>query len=178
MFTAIVAGLGLAGVLFLLYVAAQSNEFRVSRSAVLPAGPLQVFGLLNDFHQWDHWSPWAKLDPNSRVTFDGAESGVGAKFAWDGNNKVGAGSMEILEARPGEHLRLRLTFLRPMVAENLTVFTLSPEGSGTKLTWTMTGPQNFMGKLFNTLINCEKMVGKDFEKGLANMHETLAASAA
>ena len=161
--------LAIALTIFFAYVATRPAAFSISRTAVIPAPPANVFALVNDFRQWDRWSPWAKLDPNSKATFDGAASGVGAKFAWSGNNKVGAGNMAITESRPNELIKLDLNFTRPMTASNVTVFTFQPAGNGTRVTWTMSGNNNFVGKLFNVFVNCDKMVGGQFEQGFANL---------
>jgi len=158
---------------FAVFIATRPAKFVISRSALLPAPPDKVFEIVNDFHEWNDWSPWAKLDPNSKTTFDGAPSGVGAKFAWDGNNKVGSGSMAIVESRPNESIKIDLTFTRPMQATNVTLFTFKPETNGTRVTWTMSGANGFMGKLFSVLIDCDKMVGGQFEDGFQNMEAKL-----
>jgi hypothetical protein len=155
--------------LFLIYVASRPAAFVITRSSIIPAAPDKVFALVNDFHEWDSWSPWAKLDPQCKNTFDGARSGVGAKFAWDGNNQVGSGHMEITVSHPHESIKLALVFSRPMQATNETVFDFQPEGKGTRVTWTMSGTNGFMGKLFGIVMNCDKMVGGQFEEGLENM---------
>jgi uncharacterized protein YndB with AHSA1/START domain len=154
---------------FLIFVATRPAHFSITRSAVFPSSPDKVFPLVNDFHQWGEWSPWAKMDPNSKVTIGGPPSGVGATHAWSGNNEVGEGSMLITESRPNELIKLDLNFIKPMQAKNLTVFTFKPSGTGTEVTWTMSGENGFMGKLFGVIINCDKMVGGQFETGLANM---------
>ena len=160
-------------VVFLIYVATRPSAFAISRNAVIPVKPDRIFEIVNDFHKWNDWSPWAKLDPNSKTTFGGATSGVGAEFAWDGNGQVGAGRMKITETVPGETIKLDLVFLRPMQATNLTVFTFQPEANGTRVTWTMSGTNGFMGKLFGVFVNCDKMVGDQFEKGFENMKTVL-----
>ena len=169
--------LAIALTIFFAYVAARPAAFSISRTAVIPAPPANVFALVNDFRQWDRWSPWAKLDPNSKATFDGVASGVGAKFAWSGNNKVGAGNMAITESRPNEVIKLDLNFTRPMTASNVTVFTFQSEGNGTRVTWTMSGNNSFVGKLFNVFVNCDKMVGGQFEQGFANLTAVVSGAA-
>ena len=164
--------------IFLIFVATRPSIFTVTRSAVIPAAPQTVFALVNSFHEWDRWSPWAKLDPNCKNSFDGAKSGVGAKFAWDGNREVGAGRMEITDSRPDAVIMLDLVFIRPMEGTNLTVFDFEPDGNGTRVTWTMSGPVGFMGKLFGVLMNCEKMVGCQFEKGLNNIRQIVSGNSA
>ena len=175
MLTPILIGIAVVVVVFLIVVATRPDDFRVTRSAVIAAPPAVVFAQVTDFHKWDDWSPWAKLDPACKNTFDGAPVGQGAKFAWDGNNKVGAGRMTITESRLPDLIRINLEFLRPFKATNTTEFTFKPQGSGTEVVWNMFGKNNFMSKAFGLFVNCDKMVGKDFEKGLASL-KTLAES--
>src|SRR4051812_8307533 len=163
----IIAAVLVAG--FVIVVLTRPDDFRLSRSTTISAPPAAVFAQVNDFHKWEAWSPWAKMDPNATNTFEGPEAGVGAKFSWAGNNKVGVGSMTITESRPDDLVRLRLEFLKPFKATNTTEFTMQPSENQTVVTWTMTGKNNFMAKAVNLFMDCEKMVGPDFEKGLANL---------
>lgn len=158
---------------FAIYVAAQPPEFRIAREARLAAAPDKVFPHLVDFRKGDAWNPWAKLDPDMKQTFEGPESGLGAKHSWNGNDKVGAGRQEIVEVTPNEKVRMRLVFERPMQAENEALFTLRPDGDGTIVTWSMTGTNNFVGRAFCLLFNMDKMVGADFERGLANLKKVV-----
>src|SRR5262249_48571234 len=118
---------------------------------------------------WEAWSPWAKIDPEAKNTFAGAAAGTGAIFSWDGNNKVGAGRMTVTESRPSELIRINLEFLRPFKATNTTEVTFKPDGNGTVRPWAMFGRKNFMSRAFCLFMNMDKMVGGDFEKGLASM---------
>ncbi len=170
----ILLALALIAILFVIFVLGQPSEFSVTRSLKMAAPPEKVFPHVNDLHQWEAWSPWAKLDPNATPTFSGAATGVGAAMAWSGNNKVGQGKMTITESQPSQLIRFRLEFLKPMVATNLATFTFQPEGGGTLVTWAMAGRNNFMGKIFGLLVNCDKMVGGQFEKGLASLREVAA----
>ena len=156
-----------------VYVSRQPDEFRISRSQVFAAPAAKVFENINDLHKWDAWSPWAKLDPQSTSSFAGAESGVGASMSWSGNNKVGQGSMTITESRPNELIKLRLEFLKPMKATNTAEFIFKEQGGQTTVTWTMLGTNSFMGKLVGVLMNCEKMVGGQFEKGFSSLKEVV-----
>lgn len=156
-------------ILFFVTLVGRPDEFKVVRSATMAASPATVFAQVNDFRRWDNWSPWAKLDPMCKNTFAGASVGKGAIFAWDGNNKVGAGRMTVLESQPPELIRINLEFLRPFKATNIAEFVFKPEGKGTAVTWNMFGRNNFMSKAFGLFVDCEKMVGKDFEKGLASL---------
>src|SRR5262245_66074886 len=145
-FVYILLGLAVVIAVFLVVVAMQTAEFRVERSGTFAAPPADVFAQVNDFHNWDAWSPWAKIDPQAKNTFEGAPAGTGAIFSWDGNNKVGAGRMTMTESRPSELIRINLEFLRPFKATNTAEFTFKPDGNGTALTWAMFGKKNFMMK--------------------------------
>jgi uncharacterized protein YndB with AHSA1/START domain len=158
-------------VLFAAFVANKPNTFRVERGTTINAQAEKIYPLLSDFHQWGHWSPWEKLDPDLKRTYSGAPSGKGAVYAWEGNKKVGAGRMEITEATSPSRLVIKLDFLRPFEAHNVTEFQLRPAGAATQLAWTMTGQNTFMGKMMDTLMSMDKMIGKDFEAGLANLKE-------
>jgi hypothetical protein len=151
------------------FVAMQPPDFRLSRSATMSAAPADVFAQVNDFQRWDNWSPWAKIDPAMKVTYDGPPSGEGAAYSWDGNNKAGAGKMTITKSQPTKQIVIRLEFLRPFKATNQAEFAFEPKGSDTLVTWTMTGTKNFMMKAVHLMMNMDKMVGPDFEKGLAQM---------
>jgi len=171
--------IGLAALvgLLLVVVALQPSEFRITRTATIAAPPAAVFAQVNDYHKWEAWSPWAKLDPAARNTFDGAPAGTSAVFAWAGNSKVGEGRMTITESRPNELVRIKLEFVKPWKATNTVTFTFVPAADKTKVTWAMDGDNNFMGKAFGLFMNMDKMVGGDFEKGLAQM-KSVAETAA
>src|SRR5262245_11479524 len=145
--------------------------FTVSRSATVAAAPAEVFTHVNDFHRWEAWSPWAKLDPKSKVSFEGADSGRGAVFKWSGNSEVGEGSMTIVDSQPPRQIRIELTFVRPYASTAHTVFDFAPAGSGTTVSWTMSGKNdNFIAKAFCLVMGGpNRMIGPDFEKGLAQM---------
>ena len=156
------------------FIASRPSTFTVERSAVIAGPPAAVYPLLNDFHQWSRWSPWEKLDPNMKRSFDGPASGKGARYAWAGNDQVGEGRMEIVDSVPGESVTLDLEFLKPFPARNQTTFTLTPAGEGTQVRWAMTGEQGFVGKAMSLVMDMDAFVGKDFEKGLANLNAAVA----
>jgi hypothetical protein len=160
---------------FVIVVAMQPSEFRVSRSAKMSAPANEVFEQVNDFHKWNNWSPWAKLDPNAKNSFDGPTAGEGSIFRWAGNADVGEGAMTITESKPAERVRLKLEFIKPMAGVSDTLFTFQPEGDQTTVTWTMSGENNFMGKAFSLFMDCDKMIGEQFDKGLANMKTIVEA---
>jgi uncharacterized protein YndB with AHSA1/START domain len=166
---AIVGLVVVAIVVILVLASLRPAEFRITRRATMAAPPDAVFAQVNDFHAWEHWSPWAKLDPTMKETYEGAPAGVGAIYTWTGNSKVGAGRMTITDSRPGERVVINLEFLRPFKATNTAEFTFAPEAGGTVVTWSMLGTNKLMTKVFDLLCNMDKTVGKDFEKGLAAM---------
>jgi uncharacterized protein YndB with AHSA1/START domain len=147
----------------------QPDSFSVTRTATIKASPEKIIGYVNDFHQWPVWSPWEKLDPNMKRTFEGAPSGQGAVYAWIGNDEVGQGRMEITENTPPSKVAIKLDFIKPFQSSNVTTFTLQPQGDGTLVTWTMSGPSQFITKLMSVFVSMDKMIGKDFEKGLSQL---------
>lgn len=164
-----VAVLLLLVVAFAVIVALRPAEFRITRNATFAAPATAIFPHINDFHQWRDWSPWEKIDPDLNRTYDGPAAGTGSKYAWVGNKQVGEGRMTITESRPSELIRINLEFLKPFAATNTTEFSFQPQGDQTLVTWTMTGRNNFMTKAFCLFMNMDKMVGRDFEKGLSQL---------
>lgn len=165
----ILIGFGVLVLVFVFVVALQPSDFRVTRSATIAAPPAAVFSQVNDFHKWQAWSPWAKMDPEARNTFTGAPAGTGAVFTWDGNSKVGEGRMTLTESRPPDLIRIRMDFVRPFKGTNDVEFTFRPEGDQTVVTWAMAGRNNFLAKAICLFMSMDKMVGGEFEKGLAQM---------
>jgi hypothetical protein len=157
----------LAVIALLVLAAMQSADFRVTRTGNISAPAAAIFPHVNNLQNWEAWSPWAKLDPNAKNSFEGPDEGVGAKMSWVGNNKVGVGSMTITESHPSDFIQFKLEFLKPMQATNVAEFTFKPDGDQTTVIWTMTGINNFMGKVMGLIMNCDKMVGGQFEQGLA-----------
>lgn len=145
------------------------SSFSVSRTAFVPAPPEAIFPLVSNFREWISWSPWEGIDPSMQRSYSGPVEGVGAQYTWKGNGKAGAGTMEIQEAAEPSRILLRLEFTKPMKAVNPTTFTFVPEGHGTQVTWTMTGENKGLGRVFALFVNMDKLVGGDFEKGLAQL---------
>ena len=168
MLPTILGGLAAAIAAILVIAALKPPRFRIERSTVIDAPPTQVFPHVADFHKWRTWSPWDDLDPNLQRTFSGAESGKGAVYEWSGNKKAGSGRMEVTEARP-ERIVIQLDFLTPFAAHNITEIDLKERGGVTEVVWAMHGPQPFMFKLMRVFMNMDEMVGKDFQKGLAQL---------
>lgn len=164
-------------VLLVLAVATtKPGQFRIERRTSIRAEAATIYAFLDDFHRWGAWSPWEGLDPSMRRSHSGAPSGVGAAYAWQGNKKVGEGRMEILEAAPPMRVKVKLDFLKPFEAHNTAEFTLAPTGGSTEVVWAMYGPQSFMGKVMTVFVSMDRMVGKDFEKGLENLKRAAEAS--
>ncbi len=155
--------------LVLIYGVSQPAGFSVVREADFNATPKTVFSQINDFHNWSAWSPWEKMDPDMKREFSGAASGVGAKYAWVGNKKVGQGNMEITNSVPSKNMQLDLNFIKPFQASNVTEFTLTPNGKGTHVKWEMRGRAPFMFRVMGMFFSMDKIVGTDFERGLANL---------
>jgi uncharacterized protein YndB with AHSA1/START domain len=153
----------------LILAAAKPNTFSVQRGATMKAPPEKIFSLINDFHQWGNWSPWENRDPAMTRSFSGAQSGRGAVYAWEGNKNVGSGRMEILDASASSKIIIKLDFLKPFEAHNTAEFTMLPQGDATNVTWVMHGPAPFMSRMMQVFMNIDKLIGKDFEIGLANL---------
>jgi hypothetical protein len=158
------------------FVATRPGEFRIERSALVDAPREAIFPLINDFRQWFRWSPYEKFDPNMKKGFDGPPSGPGAVYTWSGNSKAGEGKATILEVKPDELVAIKLEFIRPFVATNQARFTLVPVTGGTRVSWSMDGKNNLIGKAMSVFIDLDALVGKDFEEGLANLNSAAHAA--
>ena len=172
----ILIGLAVVIAIFLIVVSLRSPDFRAERSATLAASPAALFEHVNDHRKFAVWNPFLKLDPNVKNTYSGPASGVGAVCSWDGNKDVGAGTCTIVESKPGELVRFRMDWKRPMEGTATVDFTFKPQGDKTVVTWAMHGKNGFMGKLVSLFMDCDKMVGPQFEKGLASLGEVAAAA--
>lgn len=161
-------------IVFIGLVASRPSEFRVSRSANMGVPAEKVFAQVNNLHNWESWSPWAKIDPKALNSYSGPDAGVGASFSWAGNQDVGEGRMTIIESKPNELIRFRMEFLAPFQATNTAEFTFVPNGDQAgatqiMVTWSMFGTNNFIGKAIGLIFDCDKMVGDQFEKGLVQL---------
>lgn len=173
----ILIGLAAVVVVFLVVAALQPSEFKISRSINIAAPPEVVFGEVNDFHKMNTWSPWLELDPAAKLTYDGPSSGTGASFSWEGNAKVGAGRLTIAESHPNELVRLNMEFLKPLKNTSTADFTLQGDKDHTQVTWSMYGQRPFLGKAINLVVNMDKMIGGNFEKGLTKLKSISEATA-
>ncbi|SFJ15445.1 Polyketide cyclase / dehydrase and lipid transport [Bosea sp. OK403] len=156
-------------VVVLILAAMKPDSFQVQRAIAINAPPERIYPLIADFRAWGAWSPWEKKDPNLKRSFSGAETGKGAIYAWAGDKNVGEGSMEIVTAEPSSKVGLKLDFIKPFEAHNAAVFALQLQGTTTNVTWTMTGPAPFFAKIIHVFFNMDRMVGGDFEAGLASL---------
>ena len=164
---ALVIVVAIAGIL--IFAATKPDTFAVQRSTSIKAPPDRIFPLINDFKRWDAWSPWEKKDPAMKRSYGPTTSGKGAHYAWEGNNDVGQGSMDITESVPPSKVALKLDFVKPFEGHNVVEFTLVPRGESTDVTWSMSGPAPFMSKVMQVFVNMDRMIGKDFEAGLASL---------
>ncbi len=151
------------------FVASRPSEFRIARSRTLAAPPDVLYTYMDDFRRWPEWSPWEKLDPSMKRELSGAPAGLGAVYHWSGDSSAGEGRMTITDAQTNRRLTMRLEFMRPFAATNAAQFDFVPSGEGTTVTWAMTGKYNFVTKAIGLFMDMDKMVGTEFEKGLATL---------
>lgn len=169
MLTTILVAIGAVLLVLVAIIAVRPSDFRISRSLAIAAPAPVVFAQVNDFHNWKAWSPWERLDPEMKRTHEGAPAGTGASYAWSGNRQVGIGRSTITESRENELIRIRLEFVKPFAATNAVEFAFRPDAGRTEVTWTMTGTKDFMFKAVGLFMDMDKMVGGQFEEGLANL---------
>jgi len=162
----VVIVIAIAGIL--IYAATKPDSFRVQRVVLINAPPDKVFPLVNDIKAWTVWSPYEKKDPAMKRTYGAVTAGKGATYAWEGNKEVGQGSMEIVESGPKKIL-IKLDFVKPFEAHNMGEFLLEPKGDSTSVTWATYGPSPYMSKVIGTFMNIDDLIGRDFEKGLADL---------
>lgn len=154
-------------------VALQPSEYRVERSAVIKSTPEAAFEQVNTLRNWDAWSPWAKVDPNAKISYSDAESGVGASFSWAGNNEVGEGKLTITDSLPAQQVTYDLEFVKPFAGISSAEFRFLTHEQGTKIIWSMWGSNSFFAKAIGLFIDCDKMIGDKFEEGLSNLRNVL-----
>ena len=171
MLVKILIGVAVVIVILVIVIATRPAKFRIERAIKISAPPTSAFALVNDFHRWGTWSPWEKMDPNLQRTYEGAEAGPGSIYSWKGNNKVGEGRMTIEQSQPSSKVVIKHEFFRPFKATNTATFTFTPEGDGTMVNWAMDGCNGFVSKAFHMLMDMDKLVGADFERGLAAMKD-------
>jgi hypothetical protein len=162
----ILIGLAILIAIILIVASTKPNTVRYERSTTINAAPEKILPHISDFRKWAAWSPWEKKDPGMKRDYTGAQQGVGAKYGWNGNNNVGEGTMEITEASTSA-VKIDMRFIKPFRNDCIASFRFTPQGNGTHVRWTMDGPNLFMGKVMSVFMNMDKMIGKDFEAGLA-----------
>lgn len=173
----ILIGLAIVIVVFLIVVAMQPASYSVTRSLTMNAAPDVIFPHVNNLKQWAAWNPWEKLDPNMKLTYEGPEAGVGASYSWAGNSNVGEGRMTITGSKTNESIQLKLEFFKPMAGVSDTEVTFKPQGNQTEVTWSMSGKNNFIAKAMCLFMDMDKMIGGEFEKGLADLKAIAEAPA-
>jgi hypothetical protein len=162
-------------VLVVVVIAMQPPDFSITRSITITAQPPVIFGQVNDFHNWDAWSPWAKIDPTMKQTYEGSPAGKGAIYNWAGNNMVGQGRMTITESSPSDRILIDLQFMKPLPGSNIAEFTFKPQGTQTVVTWKMSGKKSFLAKAIHLVMNMDKLIGGQFETGLAQLKSVAEA---
>ena len=160
---------------FVALILLQPSDYRVSRTMVMSAPAPDIFAQIDNFHRWQAWSPWAKRDPAAKASFDGPASGKGAVFAWSGNNEVGEVRMTLTESRPGESVTIKTDFVKPFVGTSYSDFSLKPDGSGTSVSWTISGQNDFIAKAICLFVSMDKVLGGEMEKGLAGIKQLVEA---
>lgn len=173
----LLAALAIA-VVFLVVVAMQPSSYRVTRSLAIAASQQALFPHMNDLKKWEVWNPWSKADPNIKLTYPGPATGVGANYAWSGNNEVGEGRATIAESRPGELVKYKMEFFKPMAGTSEMEFTFKPQGNQTEVSVTVTGDKSFVAKAFCLFMSMDNMIGGKFEKALANLKTIVESPAA
>ena len=168
MFKIIAIALIVVIAVILVLASSRPDSFRVERSAQISAPPEKILSHVNDFHQWSAWSPYEKLDPAMKRTYAGAAAGKGAVYEWEGNSKAGQGRMQIIAAQP-TRTAIQLDFIKPFRSSSIAAFTAQPQGATTRVTWSMEGPSPFITKALGLFFNMDRMIGGDFETGLANL---------
>lgn len=173
MIVKVLLGIAVAVVLFLGYVATRPGQFRYERSQVIQAPADQIFPYISQLRKGGEWSPYEKRDPKMIKEFSGEDGQVGSKMTFNGNREVGAGTLEVIRLVPGELVDLRLLMTKPMKADHIVEYRLTPEGTGTRFTWAMHGDGGFFGKLMSVVIDCDKMIGGEFELGIENLKKVV-----
>lgn len=169
----ILTGLVILLAVLLVVIATRPPTFRYTRSLLIDAPPGVLHGFADDLHRFQDWNPWAAVDPSAVITYTGPAQGVGSSYTWSGNKNVGEGTMTLTESKPGELVRARMDFRKPFAATNTVDFTFESQGTQTLVSWSMYGPSNFIGKAMGLFVDCDKMCGDQFSKGLARL-KTLA----
>jgi hypothetical protein len=172
----ILIGVAILVAAFAVFVAMQPDELNIARSTTIAAPAPAVFDQVNDLRKWDNWSPWAKLDPAAKVSFEGAQAGQGAVFKWSGNDKIGEGKMTVTDSRPGDFVKIKVEFIKPFEGSNVSEFSFKPDGNRTAVTWSSSGRNdNFFMKAICLVMNMQKTLGGEMEKGLAQMKSVVEA---
>jgi hypothetical protein len=176
--TPIACALATAIVIVLGFAAIKPATFRVERKTLIAAPPELIFPYLDDLHRWAAWSPWERMDPDMKRSYAGAVHGPGATYTWQGHHTVGSGRMTIIETKPDERVTLALDFLKPMASHSHVVYRLRPAEQGTEVSWEMDGPNNFVGKFISVFADMDRLIGDEFDSGLANLKRLVETDSA
>lgn len=170
-------GIALVALLVLLvaFIASRRDTYHVERAVFVVAPVDLAYSFVSDLRAFNRFSPWSELDPNMQTTYSGSETGVGSVYEWKGNDAVGSGRMTVTDATPNERVEIRLEFIEPFASTAVTTFTVTPEGGGARVSWSMKGNNNFLSKAFSLVFNMEKTIGADFEKGLDRLSRLIQA---
>jgi hypothetical protein len=170
--------IGIAAVIaaFVVVVALQPSEFHLARTATVEAPADAVFAQVNDLKKWEKWSPWAKIDPNVKMTYEGPSEGAGTMASWSGNSEVGEGKMTLVESRPGELVKVNVDMVKPMEGSSRSEFTFKPDGDKTAVTWHMSAHHNFLQKAMCLVMNGKKMMREMMDEGLSKMNTAAKSS--
>lgn len=163
-------------VAFVIVVALKPAAFRVARTAVIDAPAEDVFAHVNDFRKWGTWSPFDKFDPAMKKTYEGAPAGTGTVYSWAGNRNAGEGRATITESRPAELIRIQLDFVKPFAGTSIAEFDFKPEGRQTAVTWSLAGENNFVCRAVGVFVSTDKMCGKMFDAGLADLKKIVEST--
>jgi hypothetical protein len=169
-------GFGVVIAVLLIAIVTRPAKYHVERSTTIAAPADVVYAQVSDFRKWEAWSPWAKLDPQMKTTYEGTQGAVGARYAWTGNDDVGSGHMTVAAVKPNESVEIKLEFIKPFASTTANGFKLEPAGKDTKITWHMDGDNDFVGKAFCLFMDMDAMIGKDFEKGLTDLKKVAEAA--
>jgi hypothetical protein len=168
---------GIILILFGLYAAYLPADFRVERSVTINAPKNVIFPHFNNLQKLDVWNPFSKSDPNLKMVYAGPAEGVGARASWEGNAQAGSGAMEIIESVPDERVKMRLDFRKPFEGTNYTQYSLTSQGDQTSATWMMEGKMAFIPRAISVFFSMDKMMGRMFEQGLAQVKTLSEAEA-
>jgi hypothetical protein len=147
----------------------RSPDMAISRELLIAASAETIFPFINDSQKANGWMPWTESDPGVKMVYSGPSAGVGSKSSWDSQGQMGTGEAVVIESIPNQSVKTQLTYTKPMAMSQLAEVSLSSQGDGTLVRWSVSGKMGFFFRLMGVFVNCDKMIGAEFEKGLANL---------